>query len=57
MVAGRKAVCISNPQGKTAGKLIAIKMILDGFHRYLFQMRAFEMAVQKMYPWLEGYTS
>jgi sugar fermentation stimulation protein A len=58
MVAGRKAVCISNPQGKTAGKLIAIQddfgwAFIDTF----FQMRAFEMAVQKKcIPWLEGYT-
>ena len=58
MVPGRKAVCISNPQGKTAGKLIAIQDDFGwAFIDTYFQMRAFEVAVQKKYiPWLEGYS-
>lgn len=58
MVPGQKAVCIPNPYGKTAGKLIAIQDDFGwAFIDTYFQMRAFEVAVEKKsIPWLEGYT-
>ncbi len=58
IVSGRKAVCIPNPRGKTAGKLIAIQDDFGwAFIDTYLQMKAFEAAVQKKYiPWLKEYT-
>jgi len=56
IIQGKRALCLPNPQGKTAGKLLAVEddhgwAMIDT----AWQMRCFEEAHQrKLLPWLNG---